>query len=289
MYGSNKYGSSKKFTPRRTSGTLGSNSSYTLKKKGSIYKKSTVNVGYNKNVEKKYFDAGENNFTWVRSTVSGGGGLEKFIKLTSTGDQSMVLLENYIKNIPQGTTVRSRVGNKIKMCYQKFGFNICAAKSSRDQNGETVDEATQPNPGEPVNFMKTTFRIVIVKDLQVNNSTNKIVWGNVFEDRNWIVAPNGTEIVMGCVDNLNIANMGRFIILHDSVHQLDATDPMKCVKFTLNTKDVLRFNGPGPGALTDKGYYVLVSQDIWSEDSTVGVDVLPGRVACNVRCCFADV
>ena len=70
---------------------------------------------------------------------------------------------------------------------------------------------------------------------------------------------------------LNIDNMGRFIVLMDKTFTLDADDPQVTIPFQISGSQIgpVRYNGPGTNSLTDKGIYV-----IWAA-YTAGV----GRVA----------
>ena len=59
-----------------------------------------------------------------------------------------------------------------------MGVTLEAAKSPVQQFGE------QSNPEGVVvtaeYYMKTNYRVVVVKDMQVNNNTGSISWGDVF-------------------------------------------------------------------------------------------------------------
>ena len=69
------------------------------------------------------------------------------------------------------------------------------------------------------------------------------------------------EEVGGINSELNIGNMGRFIILSDQIVELSAENPQKTVKFMIPGYKVgsVRYNGPSDNALADKGVYVIAA------------------------------
>lgn len=69
-----------------------------------------------------------------------------------------------------------------------------------------------------IQYLRTTYRVCIVRDLQVNSTATQVNWGDVFSNL------DGTA---GVHSELNIANMGRFRILMDKLVHLDADDPQK--------------------------------------------------------------
>ena len=78
--------------------------------------------------------------------------------------------------------------------------------------------------------------MVIVKDLQVNSTDAQITWPQVFDT-------TGTQA--GVHSELNVDNMGRFIVLEDKIFTLDADNPQKTCPFMINGSAIgpVRYNG----------------------------------------------
>ena len=87
--------------------------------------------------------------------------------------------QNLVANLAQNTTAAGRIGNKVNGKWLNVGITLEAAKSPLNQGGEQVNT---PGGGgaTPAYYMKTNFRLVLVKDLQVNNTINKVEWTDVF-------------------------------------------------------------------------------------------------------------
>ena len=73
-----------------------------------------------------------------------------------------------------------------------------------DQGGEEVVN----NTTNGLQYLRTSWRVVIVKDTQSNRTDPQITWDQVFTSG--VVKTN--EEVGGINSELNIGNMGRFII-----------------------------------------------------------------------------
>lgn len=187
-----------------------------------------------------------------------------------------------LKGLATGTTVRTRIGNKIRAAYIKGAFTFSAAKTKYggiSQGGERDLDNSTPMMGE--SFLRTTYRFVVVKDVQVNSTDTQVTWAQVFET-------NGLQA--GVHSELNVNNMGRFIVLEDKVVTVDADDPQKTVTFAVSGSRVggVRYNGPGADALTDKGIYVIFAAFVggyWK--STLDDIFLPGPIG-HSRLCFTD-
>ena len=165
-----------------------------------------------------------------------------------------------LKGVAQGTTTNTRIGNKIRGRYIKGAMTLGSAKlagpSSGATNGDMNGEAlsTAANATTIWQFMRTTWRVVIVKDLQVNSVDAQILWDDVFESANGSVGETG-----GVHAELKVANMGRFKVLSDKYYKTDAVCPQETVPFMISGKDIgnIRYNGPSAAALTDKGIYII--------------------------------
>jgi len=187
---------------------------------------------------------------------------------------------NMFKELDTGVTARTRIGNKVKMNYAKGAFTFTAANVNNQVVAQGGEEVALEVGNEGNDYLRTTFRMVIVKDLQVNSTNAQITWDNVMDTSN---------LQAGVHSELNVDNMGRFIILSDQIFTLDADTPMKTIPFMLKGSQVgnVRYNGPTGAALTDKGYYI-----IWAA-FVLGGNIPTTSIHCtgptgHSRLCFTD-
>ena len=150
-----------------------------------------------------------------------------------------------------------------------------------DQGGEEVANGTTNG----LQYLRTSWRVVIVKDTQSNSTDPQITWDQVFTSG--VVKTN--EEVGGINSELNIGNMGRFVILSDQYIELSAENPQKTVKFVIPGSKVgsVRYNGPSDTALTDKGVYVIAANQSTGLYTSATV-AYPGLCAVQSRFCFVD-
>lgn len=270
------------------------------------FKPRFATVGFNRDVEKKYMDKALVTFSArpYRSGTNDGLNTSDGFAWTSnewkpydfagppSTDPGMTS-NDLLKGLAQNTTAQTRIGNRVTGRYIKGSITMTATKivgtslgqTNGDQNGEAV--ATLGNATNIYQYLRTTFRCVLVKDLQVNSTDTKIEWNDVFESGGSAVGETG-----GVHAELKVANMGRFRILEDKLVKCNAINPQETVQFTIAGKDVghVRYNGPAAGALTDQGIYVIWAA--YSNGTTVGASATDGLTAPNVtlhsRLCFTD-
>lgn len=254
-------------------------------------KKTTYRRYYleNKEVEKKYADQSMVCTTWIPEVVSyeaipGASG-----SMTVQGVKFMSQIRrsigsdtgnNMLSFVGGGSTAVTRIGNKIDAKWLDLGVTLEAAKSPLDHGGEQVNVEGAVVKG--TYYMKTVYRLVLVKDMQANNPTNVVLWNDVFGGGGQGL--DGTYF--GAADKLDIPNMGRFRIIKDIKVTLDADDPLKNVKMGCSP-GAIRYNSASSGSLTDKGFYLVIAQDVIGTASSIG-SVIPGIVRCGVRLTFTD-
>lgn len=168
----------------------------------------------------------------------------------SQASSTATVSNNMLNSLETGVSARQRIGNKIKMNYAKGAFTFTAANVSSQvvtQGGEAIALESN-NPRE--DYLRTTFRMAIVKDLQVNSADTQVTWAQVFDT---------TGMQAGVHSELNVDNMGRFIVLEDKMFTLDGQNPQKTVPFMIRGGSMgsIRYNGPTWTALADKGLYVV--------------------------------
>ena len=196
-------------------------------------------VGFTRNVEKKYFDktfagGGSKALSGYNAGVNFQGVTYNsamwwdydFAGLTSAGHN--MISNDMVKTPGNGTGATERIGNKISVKWIKGSFTFTAAVLGNgttmpvNQGGETLaGVAAQIQP-----YLRTSIRMVIVKDIQVNSTTNYVSWSDVFGGQT-----SGGATMLGIHSELKVGNMGRFVILEDRSFTLDSNSPQKNVDF----------------------------------------------------------
>lgn len=252
-------------------------------------------VGYTRNVEKKYFDrswqgdANEQltgntgnvaNNGWMYSSTTWRG-----YTFGSSSTTPSPMSNDLNKFVPTGATATSRIGNVVKPIYYKGAFTFNAAEviadTTKGQGGEAYADLTA-TPTR--NYLRTTYRMVIVKDTQVNSVDTHLPWSTVFNG-------GANPDLSGVHSELSIANMGRFFILEDRYFTLDADTPQKTIPWMVSGSKIgnVRYNGDAQTALTDKGLYVIYAAFVMGASSTIGpADIALPRVTGHSRFCFTD-
>lgn len=296
-----------KYRSRKGSSGSGSRSGYNLSNRSKVLLKKTraglrkagvmpkfATVGFSRNVEKKYFDKTyQANSSETLTGQTGGTGLNYNNGVTyisnAWGDYTFGTQQagasntsnDMLKGVATGTTARTRIGNKMRVNYVKGAFSFTAAAYNsaglKDQNGEGIASLLTDSTGS---YLRTTFRFVIVKDMQVNSTDTNITWQQVFDT---------TGQQAGVHSELNVDNMGRFIVLEDKIFTVDADTPQKTIPFLVSGGRLgsVRYNGPTGTALTDKGLYVVWAAFVMGSKIPVGDIELPSPVG-HSRLCFTD-
>ena len=244
-------------------------------------------VGYVRDQEKKYYDkTARITTTWaakeVLSHVVGGAGVVFGVKHTA-GLLWYDTMTNLIGGVPGGSSAYQRIGNKINVKYLQVGMTLQAARSAMPMGGEQENNETAGLEGEVDEYMKTNFRIVLVKDLQANNNSNNISWDQVFGNS----AGGDDNVAMASNDMLEISNMGRFIIVKDMRITLDAKEPLRSVNFIQRGIGEVRYSTNSGTSLTNVGYHLLVGQDTIGT-AVSATRVKPSPVLANTRLCFTE-
>lgn len=275
---------------RRSNSSRGSR--YGYKKAGGTFKPRFATVGYTRNVEKKYSDRSWQGATLEQLTgntgnIANNGWMYKSATWNNykfDGSGSSTTYSNDLnKGVLTGATASARIGNVVKPIYYKGAMTFTAAEviadTTKGQNGEAYVDvaATQTR-----NYLRTTYRMVIVKDTQVNSTEAYLPWDTVF---------GGYSDWGGVHSELKVANMGRFFILEDKYFTLDADTPQKTIPWMVSGSKVgnVRYNGDTANALTDKGLYIIFAAFVMGAASTVSsADInLPSPVG-HSRFCFTD-
>jgi len=262
-------------------------------------------VSFNRDIEKKYLDRGllasmSTNATSDTTVVGTQDG--RMFKTTgwksySFSGTSAALTPNTTNNLVramiQSTTAETRIGNKVNCKYIKGAITLSSARviSAAAPTTEIQYGERSLNTGASVGqYMRTSWRVVIVKDLQVNSADPFITWDQVFQLGQKVADENDGNIG-GIHSELNIANMGRFQILQDRTFNLDADDPQKTWRYLVSGSDVgsVRYNGPDELAYSDKGIYVIAAAYATNiTQDTPAANIAAPTLTMHSRFCFTD-
>ena len=267
-------------TKRRGYGSNSRRRSYvkTARQTGYRMKTRFATVGYKRDVEKKYHDMivkyDSTKLNWTASSESG-------LMHSAAGG----LRSDMLKGVPQGVGIGERIGNMIKVRYVKGSISLTANRITNStvgsENAQNGESAVNANGGDLLQFVRTTYRVAVVRDLQVNSTDPGVAWSQVF----YGLAELPTQM------ELNVATMGRFQVLMDKTVTLDADDPQKVVNFMFRNVGKVRYNGPegSSPALTDSGLYL-----VWACHTTGVLDVATANqtftspLLLQSRLCFTD-
>ena len=282
---------------RKGSGAYGRKRTLTRRRRTCGFKKVSrprfALSGFRKNVEKKYLDKTyqsdmnetlSGNIDQTTKTNNGVTVISNTWGQYTFGQQTapVAVSNDVLKGLGTGTTARTRIGNKVKVKYVKGAFTFNAAMIDtvvlRPQGGEAF--AALATASKRWDYLRTTYRMVIVKDLQVNSTDTFVRWHQVFDTSNQ---------VGGIHSELNVDNMGRFIVLEDKTFTLDADTPQKTLPFLISGSSIgsVRYNGPNESALTDKGLFVVWAAFVMGYNGTLAeIEVAPP--VGHSRLCFTD-
>ncbi|AXH76540.1 MAG: capsid protein [Cressdnaviricota sp.] len=263
-------------------------------------------VGFARDVEKKYKDRtfaiealrsnnGSSSGAGNDSGVTWRSYAVKQFTMDGTGTGAGEGYADLLKGVGSGSTVTTRIGNKISPVYLKGTITVNAAtvdavanlgvESEVTMGGEQMVDASM-NDKDRTLFMRSSVRLVLVKDHQVNSTDNNITWNQVFES----AGAAGGIGTSGMHAELNISNMGRFSVLKDITVDLTADDPTKTIKWNLPGKSIgdVRYNANTDAALTDKGIYWIWCGYNFAVSTTSGDKINPPAVIVSKRLCFRD-
>lgn len=255
------------------------------------YRKKTGYYTKNMKGEKKYYDKTYQCDGYETLTGTANNALNNGVTYVSSAWQTytfgarttaVTTSNDMFKGLATGTDARTRIGNKIRPRYIKGAFTFTAAvtnaSQTKVQQGEQfVWDAVNQNKV----YMRTTYRMLLVKDLQVNSADAYVSWSQVMDTSNFQA---------GVHSELNVNNMGRFIILEDKMFTVDAQNPQKTVQFMVKGSKTgpVRYNGPDSSALTDKGLYVVWAAFTLGVGNTSVDNIEIASPVGHSRVCFSD-
>nr|WDW25881.1 MAG: capsid protein [Cressdnaviricota sp.] len=201
---------------------------------------------------------------------------------------------NLLRGLVQGTSATTRIGASIVPKYIKgsMTFNAAVLRSADGaeghsgfmaQSGESLVH-TSLNWWDGGLYMRTTFRMVIVKDLQINNSSGTCHWNNVFE---WNTESGGIH------SEQKVSSMGRYIILRDETFHVKAKDPVAERSFFIHEDEIgpVRYvvsTTPNVSDVSSIGIYVIWAAFVSGADAAPEYSVKIPHPFGHSRLCFTD-
>ena len=284
---------------------------YTTKKRPARY--TTYGLRKKLGVETKYLDKAlrcnanlQNTGFNISSAIEGGTGAtynsRTWYEYNFANDPNAPAEEsgscNLMQGVFTGTNVGTRIGNKVEASYVRGNMTVTAMKIARnyvasnaDQSGETtVPEGAGNMLGE---YCRTSIKVCMVLDKQTwsasgNPDTPQVFWDDVFSTKQ-LDSDSGFS-TSGIHSELNIDNMGRFIVLKSWMIELDATDPQKTFSFFIPGKTIgkIRYKGSDISSRCNKGIsFIWSSLSMGVVTQTVGT--VPPTVVLNSRFAFTDL
>lgn len=192
---------------------------------------------------------------------------------------------NLLKGLITGTSARARIGNRIRGKELRGNTTFTAgwvvASPLGDIWNQSGENGVTVTGTQRIEYMRTTFRWAIVKDLQVNNTDSAVTWNQVYE--------NGTgSAAAGVHAELNVDNMGRFRVLKEGKFQLNASNPQKTLTWKVPGGHIgsVQYNGANIGALTNHGIHFIFAAYVFG-NNVASQSNLP-EVVMNSRLIFSD-
>lgn len=253
--------------------------------------------------ESKYFDSNGQIVLSVISPRAAGFGpdlnLTEFLLPVSAGRIIPVILSD----IPQGAAANQRVGNRIMLRHIRFSCILSAAQliggmydaipitgtGPGNQGAITESSGMIAHTGHsgviPQKFIRTTFRIVFVRDRMVSLS------GSV------PAAPIGPSIDdifelgggLYTTANLNITSLGRYQILYDRKFTCDSDDPQRSLTVNIPLNAPCHFGGAGRSDAREGAiYWLAFATSAGIDSATLGGRMIPPSIANTARLAYTD-
>lgn len=252
-------------------------------------------MSYTRDSEKKYHDksyigqmgahkCNATEFDWNGGTMFHSTRWKSFdFESTNNTNTSKQISNNMLAGLGTGVSVRTRIANKINVKYIKgsmtFQAGVLDGKATYNQGGEVL--GTRSDSPIDKMYARTSIRYMIVKDLQVNGDDTDVDWTDVMD---------GGNDFFGIHSELNIGNMGRFVILEDKSFELKGDNPQKTITWWIKGSDVgqVRYNVSEETAKTNVGIYLVwAAYTKGSATGGTGDVEMPNPVG-HSRMCFVD-
>lgn len=252
--------------------------------------------------ESKYWDDNGQAFLSVVSPRSFGHGTNLDVTEYLQPVVSGRVLPFLMSAIAQGAGATQRVGNRIMMRNLRFSCILSAAQLIGGNYDAAPISGTVGNVGAitessgimahtghagviPQKFIRTTFRIVFLRDRMVSLNTSVPA------------APHSPGIddifqiggALYTTANLNLASLGRFQILYDRKFTCDSDDPQRSLTVNLALNAPCHFGGAGSTDIREGAIYFAAFATTTAIESTTLLSRFYGPSATyNTRLTYTD-
>lgn len=137
-------------------------------------------------------------------------------------------------------------------------YNAVTIRSAASTS-TSEDSATKHNYINNWKYIRSIFRIMVIRDRQQQEDKETISRGEVLEPfhlKSTLEPWNNTR--PSVLSNLNAANFGRYQILYDKNFTCDGDDPTKIVTFNIKTHNVQSYKGPGYASVRQGSLYYAI-------------------------------
>lgn len=172
---------------------------------------------------------------------------------------------NLLRILDQGSTATTRIGDVIESASLDINLVLTAnsVKDSVANMGGEASTTTNVILKDAYQFLRTTYRVLLILDTQSNSSMTELnlnqVLGITNSSTNTTTASTNDDHDLSKIPSVlahpEVQNLGRFKILKDLTVNLDSINPQQFLNISHYCGRV-RYNGPSKNALTDKGYYL---------------------------------
>ena len=249
--------------------------------------------------ESKYFDDSGQAVLSVLSPRSYGHGTNLDVTEHLQPVVSGRVLPFLMSAIAQGAGATQRVGNRIMMRNVRFSCILSAAQligapysqaelAGNVGNVGAVTESSglaASSAWTPQKFIRTTFRIVFVRDRMVslNGSVPSAPISPGIDD---IFELGGGLYTTA---NLNLSTLGRYQILYDRKFTCDSDDPQRSLSMNISLNAPCHFGGAGSTDIREGAIYFIAFAATTAIESTTLLSRFYGPSATyNTRLAYTD-
>lgn len=188
-----------------------------------------------------------------------------------------LLLPTYVTFTP---TDWSRIGNKINVV--KMEINLLLTANYLTNNNQAIPIPVEPSGPSTIMilqsppfqggeayatefqqsstsvYIRTTYRVMVIKDLKVNQNRTEVNWADVMQQETDPGSTNGGSMG-GIMSYMKPSEWNRFEVLADETVELNAQNPQKIVTYTLGNKEVgsVRYTSTDALAPSNIGIHVI--------------------------------
>lgn len=207
-----------------------------------------------------------------------------------------------LSDVPQGPAATQRVGNRIMLRNLRFSCILSAAQllggiydappitgSTTNQGAITESSGILAHTGHsgviPQKFIRTTFRLVFVRDRMVS-LTGAVPASPLPPSIDDIFEVGGGLYTTA---NLNITSLGRYQLLYDRKFTCDSDDPQRSLTVSIPLNAPCHFGGAGAQDVREGAvYWLAFATSAGIDSATLGFRMLPPSIAKTVRIAYTD-